>query len=149
MQDLNQHMERFMFLMGEINAEYSALSSQLGVSDSVMLIFYTLCFNGGSCPMSLLRHLTGLSKQTVSSALSKLEREGAVVLEKTDGRQKQVSLTALGQQQAETTAGRVIAVENTIFDSWTHEDKERCLALTERYRTDLHRLLAKQEGENR
>lgn len=69
-------IRRFNHLLGELDAVYHDLSFRLGMSDSVSKILYTICDAGTSCPLHLICQRTGLSKQTVNSALRKLEREG-------------------------------------------------------------------------
>lgn len=81
----------------------------------------------------------GLSKQTINSALRKLEQEGIVYLEAVDSRHKKVCLTEEGKSLARRTAGAVIEAENEILASWSQKDVEKYIALTRQY------LLALQE----
>lgn len=70
-------MKRFNYLTTEIDAAYHEAALKLGLSDSAMLILYAICNSGDECPLSDIPHLSGISKQTVNSALRKLEHEGA------------------------------------------------------------------------
>ncbi len=74
-------------------------------------------------------------KQTVNSALRKLEADGIVISELSDGRKKKLRLTEKGRQLAERTVSRLIRIENEIFDLWSDEDKEAYIGLTKRYLT--------------
>lgn len=58
-------------------------------------------------------HLTGVSKQTVNSALRRLEADGLVKPEAVDGRKKQLSLTAKGTRLAAKSAARVVETEKS------------------------------------
>ena len=111
-------MRRFNHLVGEIDGVYHEMSLKLGLSDSAMIVLYTICDSGSSCPLRDISLRSGLSKQTVNSALRKLEAEGVVYLEPVSARSKSVCLTEAGQALAAKTAGRIIRIENDIFDSW-------------------------------
>ncbi|EOS64236.1 MarR family winged helix-turn-helix transcriptional regulator [Oscillibacter sp. 1-3] len=126
-------MRRFNHLVGEIDGVYHEMSLKLGLSDSAMIVLYTICDSGSSCPLRDICLRSGLSKQTVNSALRKLEAEGVVYLEPVSARSKSVCLTEAGQALAAKTAGRIIRIENDIFDSWPQADVEQYLELTERF----------------
>lgn len=79
----------------------------------------------------------GISKQTINSALRKLEEEDVVFLEAVDAKNKRVCLTPKGRELADRTAKRIIEMENDIFSSWTKEDVEKYLELLERYLHDF------------
>ena len=138
-------LRRFNRLFNETNAVYHEASVRLGLSDSVMRILYTICDFGGEyrCPLQVIRAQTGISKQTINSALRKLEGDGAVFLRQSGGKHKDVCLTPQGIALAERTVSRLIAAENAVFASWTEEDAEDYLALTEKYLTAFRR-----EAEN-
>ena len=80
-----------------------------------------------------------MSKQTVNSAIRKLENEGIVYLENVGQKAKNVCLTESGKELVQKTALRVIEIENSIFESWREEDVEFYLRLTEQYLVDLKR----------
>ena len=48
---LSRIMKRYNHLLGEINAVYHEMSLRLGLSDSAMIILYTICDVGNSCPL--------------------------------------------------------------------------------------------------
>lgn len=129
----SREMRRYNHLSGEIESVYHEMSLKLGLSDSAMIVLYTICNSGTSCPLREICRVSGLSKQTVNSALRKLEAEGAVYLEPSSARSKNVCLTEAGKALAERTAGEIIRIENDIFAAWPREDVERYLELTERY----------------
>ena len=126
-------MKRFNHLLGEIDAVYHEMDWKLGLSDSAMAVLYTICDNGGCCLLQDICRLSGLSKQTVNSALRRLEADGIVYLKVFEGQKKKVYLTAKGQELAENTAVRLIEIENSIFASWTEDEKMLYLELTQRY----------------
>ena len=117
--------------MSEIDASYHEAALKLGLSDSAMLILYTICSGEGECLLSDIT--SGASKQTINSALRKLETEKIVYLEIFEGRKKKVYLTEKGKQLVQDTVLQVIKVENEIFASWSEEEKSIYIDLTQRY----------------
>lgn len=130
-------LKRYNYLLGEIEAVYHEISLQMGLSDSVSRILYAICDEGDRCPLSLICRRTGLSKQTVNSALRRLEEEGAVRLEAVNGRAKEVCLTGAGRTLADRTARRIMEMETQILAGWAPGEMEQYLELTERF---LHSL---------
>lgn len=125
-------MRRYNHLLQETDAVYHSMALHWGVPDSVLCALYALCETDGRCrPFELCRR-TSMSKQTVNSALRRLERDGCIYLEPA-GRGKLVCLTPAGQALAAATAQRLIQAENDIFDSWSQEDVMQYLSLTERF----------------
>ncbi len=123
-------MKRYNYLLGELDAVYHDMSLKLGLSDSAMNILYTICDQGDRCLLQNICRWSGLSKQTINSAIRKLETEGVVYLERAGSRNKDVCLTEQGMELAERTVGRIMQAENEIFASWTEEDVEKYLELT-------------------
>ena len=80
-----------------------------------------------------------MSKQTVNSALRKLEGEGMIYLEPSGPRSKDVCLTPAGRELAGRTAVPLMELEDEIFSAWGVEEVERYLRLTQRYLEDFRR----------
>lgn len=130
---VSKEMKRFNHLMSEIEATYHEISWKLKLSDSAIQILYTICNNGRDCLLQDICYHTGLSKQTINSAVRKLEAEQVVYLESVGSKSKKVCLTEKGKRLADQTAGKVIQAENEIFASWVPEDVQKYLDLTEAY----------------
>ena len=124
-------------LHSEISNVFHDMSVQLGLSDSVSLILYTICNFGDSCLLSDIVCMTGLPKQTINSALRKLEREGILRLETVEKRRKRVCLTENGKELADRTAGKMIRMEEEILASWTEEERSLYSGLTQKYLDQL------------
>ena len=133
----SKDMKRLNYLVSEIDATYHELALKLGISDSVMTILYTICDNGESCPLQGICHRSGVSKQTINSAIRKLEAAGIVYLEQASAKSKTVCLTEEGKLFAQQTAIRIITAENEIFASWSKEDVNQYLELTARFLTAI------------
>ena len=126
-------LKRFNHLIGELDAVYHEASLKLGMSDSASKILYTICNFGDSCLLTDVCHLTGLTKQTVHSAVHKLEQEGIVSLEAAGNKAKRLRLTEEGKRYASQTALRILEAENEALLSWSRKDVERYLELTEQF----------------
>ena len=131
----------YTHLAGEINALYHEAAVRMGVSDSVMNILYVICENGDRCLQSEISRLTGISRQTINSAIRKLEKEQIVCLEPGQGRNTIVCLTEAGKHFAEQKIGPLFAVENQIWNEWTEEEQRQYLKLTQKYRDALKKYL--------
>ncbi|MCI8514083.1 MAG: MarR family transcriptional regulator [Lachnospiraceae bacterium] len=140
---ISKETRRYNYLLGEIDAVYHEISLKLGLSDSVMRILYTICDKGDCCPLKDICRLSGISKQTINSALRKLEAEKIVYLKPSGAKNKNVCLTEKGKQLADQTARQIICAENMILTSWPKEDVEKYLELTERFLNEL-----KEKSEN-
>ena len=57
----------------------------MGVSDRVQNILYVICEKGTQCLQSEISKLTGISRQTINSAIRKLEKEDIIYLEQGRG----------------------------------------------------------------
>lgn len=134
---ISKEMKRYNHLIGEINAVYHEMSLNLGMSDSAMMVLYTICNCGDCCLLQEICHLSGMSKQTINSAIRKLEAERIVYLESVGSKNKNVCLTDAGKHLAKRTAIPIIEAENKIFASWPKEDVNKYLELTEKFLIEI------------
>lgn len=129
----SKEMHRFTYLVGETDNTYHELALKVGLSDSAMLILYTLCDMGGTCSLQTICSYSGLTKQTINSSIRKLESENIIEIRKENGKNKKVILTDKGHEYAKNTVLKIIKIENEIMDSWSKEEVEQYLFLTEKY----------------
>ncbi len=134
---ITEQLKRFNYLTSEIDSVYHEAAFRLGISDSVMQILYAICNKEGECPINFIVSMLGIKKQTVNSALRKLENENIVCLKPIDGKNKAVCFTEKGAEFALATVGRIIEIENEIFDSWIPDERADYLRLTQKYLTSL------------
>lgn len=66
-------IHRINYLTSEMESFYHQASLKLGVSDSVSMVLYTIYDTGESCLLSDIYKKTGISKQTINSAIRTLE----------------------------------------------------------------------------
>lgn len=123
----------FTHLSGEIDSLYHDVAIQTGVSDSVLNIFYILCEKGYKCLQSDIFRLTGMSRQTINSAIRKLEKEELIYLEQGAGRNTIVCLTDKGKKIVERSIFPLFEIENRIWNEWTKEEQQQYLSLTKKY----------------
>lgn len=129
-------MQRFNCLTTEIESAYHEAAMKLGMSDSAMVILYTLLSCKGECMLSDIISYSGISKQTVNSAVHKLEKEEVIYFESV-GRRRKIYLSDLGEKLAKATVGQIIDIENDIFSSWSKEERETYIKLTQKYLSDF------------
>lgn len=140
---MNGEMRRFNHLMNEIDALYHEAARKLGLSDSALLILYTICHSGEECPISEITHASGASKQTINSALRKLEAENIVYLDTYSGRMKKVCLTSKGKELAANTVQLILDAENQVFGAWDPGEWQHYISLTQRYLDDFREQVKK------
>lgn len=128
---------RFYQLFCETDVVYRETAAKLGLTHSIFEILYAVwnCGEGTRCPLREVCRRSGLGKQTVNSALRRMEAEGLAYVERAGGRHKDVCLTAAGGALAERTVARIMEAENAVFASWTVQEVESYLSLTEKYLT--------------
>lgn len=73
-----QKIEKYNCVMNEIQSIYHDAAMRAGISNSIQNILYVICENGGRCLQSEIYKQTGISRQTINSAIRKLERTGIV-----------------------------------------------------------------------
>ena len=139
---LDETIAQFNCLTEEVDSIYHQAAVKLGVSDSVLFVLYMLHTHGGERLLYDIYKLSGISKQTINSAVRKLEQEKLVYLEKYDGRSKLVCLTEYGKVRAEQTAGRLLEAERKAFSQWSEEELSIYLSLIRKHNTALREQIA-------
>lgn len=123
----------FSYITSGIDAVYHEAALKFGLSDSALRILYTVCINGNGCLLSKVVNHSGISKQTVNSSIRKLEESCILYLEAAEGHNKRVYLTDYGKELAGYTAAKVLQIEGDIFSSWTDEERDIYIYLSNRF----------------
>ena len=126
-------IHRINYLMFEMESFYHQAALKLGISDSVSIVLYTLYDAGTDCLLSDIYKKTGISKQTVNSAIRTLESSGIVYLEPYMGRSKKVILTEKGKEYIQKTAAKIYLAEIQAFDTWSDDEISMYIKLMEKY----------------
>lgn len=121
------------YLTSELDGLYHQASVRIGLADSAMRILYAIYDNGDGCLLHTICQQSGISKQTVNSAIRKLEEEGILYLVQGKGKNKKVMLTEKGKAYLEQTAAKIYAAESRAFAGWTEAELEEYLRLTEKF----------------
>mgnify|MGYP000967954586 CR=1 FL=1 len=93
----NKKARMYAYLSAEITSLYHEAAVKMGISDTVLNILYVLCERDGQCLQSDIFRLTGISRQTINSAIRKLEKDGFAYLKQGEGRNTMVCLTEKGK----------------------------------------------------
>ena len=130
-------IHKLNYLTSEMDALYHQASLKLGISDSVSIVLYTIHDRGENCLLSDVYKKSGVSKQTVNSAIRSLEKDGILYLEPYTGRSKKIVLTEKGREFVQQTVARLVDAEIKAFDSWSQKEIDTYVALMEKYTESL------------
>lgn len=137
----NIKLRRLNYIISEMNGIYHKAAYKFGLSDSTLMILYSICIHGTSCMLIDIYKSSGVCRQTINSSIRKLERENIIYLESIGGKKKKVYLTDKGKKLSERTSILLIEAENRILESWTESDVDLYLKLNEKYSKSLEEQL--------
>jgi len=119
--DAYRLFQDFLGLQYQIDGAYHELAVRQGLSDSALLVLWSLLELGEGCTQRDICEQFALSKQTVHSSVRKLDREGLLSLRPGPGREVRVFPTDRGRaliqekivpiQEAEKAASRRMGAE--------------------------------------
>lgn len=142
--DFREEIHRINYLTTEMEALYHQSSRKLGITDSVSIVLYTIYDNGETCLLSDIYKNSGISKQTINSAIRSLEADEILFLELYNSKSKRVVLTEKGKAYVKDTAERLHQAEMNAFHSWPEEEVRMYIQLMEKYancfRKEIERL---------
>lgn len=131
--NLYKKMHRINLVISEINSLYHEISIKLGMSDSIFMVMYSLYDNNGDCDLREIYKQSGISKQTINSAIRKLEQDEIIYLKNKNGREKTVFFTEKGRKYADETIARLVAVEYNVFSEFSEEEINLYIEFNERF----------------
>ncbi len=126
-------LKELHYLTCEIHALYHEIAVSFHLSDSAMIILYTLCINEGKCLLQEIYQLSGTSRQTIHSAIRKLEQDQIIYLTFYDGKKKNVQLSEKGKKLSENSVLRLMELEQQVLASWSGKDQKCYLELSKCY----------------
>jgi len=132
-QNRYDEIHRINYLTSETEALYHQASLKLGITDSVSIVLYTIYDTGENCLLSDIYKKSGISKQTVNSAIRGLEADGILYLEQYTGRAKKIILTKKGKDYVKKTVAKLYEAEVQAFESWSTEEINTYIRLMEKY----------------
>ena len=77
--------------------------------------------------------LTGMSRQTINTAIRKLEKDEILFLKQGPGRNTIVCLTEKGNAFCRKNIIPLFQIEDKIWNEWTDEEKKQYLAFEQKY----------------
>ena len=117
----------------EENTIYHNIARHLGLSDAAFSVLYAISELEEGCLQRDICRLCFLSKQTVHSAVRKLEREGLLRLEPGKRRDVHLYLTPTGREAVERTILPVVQREIAAFQAMDQQDQAELVRLTRTY----------------
>lgn len=132
---MDQHIfrdyDRINQLFKQYNHIYHKLAVNADIADSVFDIYYALLWKDAPCTPTDITDFSGSSKQTIHSALKKLEAEGEILIEVSpeNRRNRLVSLTDKGYAKAHASVQPVMDAEYRSFASLTPEERETLIRI--------------------
>ena len=131
-------------LYKEFDDIYHDAALNASLSDSAFDILYGIFELGDGCLQRDICRTSCIPKQTINSAIRKMEQKELLYLTPGDGRNTVVFLTEKGKELMEKTIYPIIQIENDIYNSWTPEEQETFLRLNrdfaERLRDKVRKL---------
>ncbi|MGN0422380.1 MAG: MarR family winged helix-turn-helix transcriptional regulator [Lachnospiraceae bacterium] len=118
----------------ELSGLYHDISVKLGLSDSESMVMYMLYDTQEPLTQSDIVKATGLSKQTLNSAIRKLEKEEIIILEKLNEKSKKIVMTDKGRILIAQKIKPLVDMEDRVLDSWKEEDRLKYLELIEKFK---------------
>lgn len=116
---------------------YRNIAKTFGLSDCTFWILYALREDDTILTQSEICNCFYQPKQTVNSALKKMESDGYIELRNINNRRsKQIYLTSKGMELAKRTVDKVIAVEQSALSGLSDTEQETFILLFRKY-TDL------------
>lgn len=146
MSHISEKIRKINCILSETGGLYHKLNVALGLSDSVSDILYQIYDNDGCYPVSSICSELGMPKQTVSSAMKNLEKEGILFLETYSGKSKRAVLTEKGKQFCKDTVAYIFEIENSVFEEFTDSEIETFISLHEKYNTVISKSIDEYAG---
>lgn len=135
---VSKRLAEYNSIIKEHEDLYRQLAKRFGMSECSFWILYSLRETNTSITQSELCYALSQPKQTINSALKKMQDYGFIeFLISQDRRKKYIRLTDKGALLAQETVDKVILLENQTFDTFTEEEQSLFLQLLHKYTDNL------------
>lgn len=135
---VSKRLAEYNSIIKEHEDLYRQLAKRFGMSECSFWILYSLRETNTSITQSELCYALSQPKQTINSALKKMQDYGFIeLLINQDRRKKYIRLTDKGALLAQETVDKVILLENQTFDTFTEEEQSLFLQLLHKYTDNL------------
>ena len=140
----NSLIAQFNRIYNDYCSIYRNIAKHFGLSETVFWILYTLIDENKPITQSYLCGIIYLPKQTINSALKKMETDGLITLKPAeDNRSKKILLTDVGKQLAEKTVEHLRNTENRALERFSYEEQHIFIDLFGKYNQNLKEELGK------
>lgn len=149
---LDERLKQYNDITKENDELYRDLAKKFGLSECAFWILYYLRTEYGEPTQRGIGASFYLPKQSINSALKKLEAEGYIALcIGGNRRQKGLLLTAAGRKLCEETVDHIIGAEKNALGSLSEEERENFMELyhryTEQFKVNTQMIFKKREVE--
>lgn len=146
--DYREIIGKINCLTTDLDGLYHQAARKLGIADSVLIVTYMIYEKGDGCLLYDICSESGVSKQTINSAIRKLESDQILFLEQEKGKRKRIRLTEKGHAFIDQTAARLLEAECNAFRDWTDDELELYLKFMEKYNSAFRKEIENMEGKN-
>lgn len=147
--ELGEMQIAFNRINKELNDCYHEKMRREGMSNSEFDILYSLCELGEGCTQRDICSVSWLPKQTVNSAIQKMEKNGLLVLLPGQGRERRIQTTKLGKEKIQKTIYPIIESENAAFAGLDEKEAGQMLQTFETYLRAIQRQFAKESEDKK
>lgn len=128
-----KEVQEYNRMYKELDDLYHEVALGIGMSDGELSALYAMSFLGDSCLQRDICREVYVSKQTINSAVRKLERKGILYLEEKKGRDKKIFLTEKGKDFVAEKIIPVVEMENAVFVEMEPDERTELLRLSQKY----------------
>ncbi len=117
----------YNLIFREMDEVYRQIAEHYGLSECAFWILYAIRESDNNYTQSDLCRILSLSKQTINSALKKLEENEYIMLQcdERNRRNKRIIFTKSGEKLANNTVDKVFEVEEKTFSYFENDDAEK------------------------
>lgn len=143
MNNYSSRVQKINCLSNDLDRLYHKAARKLGVSDSIMCVMYIIYMHGDGCLLHNICEESGISKQTINSAIRQLEKKQILYLIHDKGNTKRVYMTDEGKSFLLKTAGVLFKTECNAFADWTEEETKVYFKLMKKYINSFQKQIEK------
>lgn len=118
----------------ELDELYHNYAVSCGLSDTALWLLYIICDMGDRCTQSDVCDIWFHKRQSINSALKKLEAQGYLTLEAVpDNRKsKYIVLTDMGRKLAEKVITPLVSAEIDVLETFDEQERNMFVQLTQK-----------------
>ena len=139
---VQNYTNQYCSYIHEWDAVYEEYAKSVGLSYTGLIVLYEI-YEIENCTQKKLGEYCFIPKQTVNSAIRKLEQEGYLTLSNGKGHSKHIHLTESGHTLLKETIFPIVEAENEAFTELSFEECNLLLKLHSKYTTALREKFSK------